>query len=119
MTDSARDELHRTSDELHRLAEEFRKLLDNSNSPCKIEQTTPEQLVQRFGLTLEEARAWLETESNYLADAFSHDSKQSKSSQHLIKGSVKSPFGLGSCEKPFGVLLRMFGWGSVTFRVMN
>ena len=52
-------------DELHRLTEEFGKLLGNSESVFLVEKTTPEQLIQHFGLTVEEAKSWLEKEPNY------------------------------------------------------
>jgi hypothetical protein len=52
-------------DELHRLSEEFRKL---ANLPTRIdEETKPEQLA-KFGLTLNEAKAWLKQEPNYPSD---------------------------------------------------
>jgi hypothetical protein len=51
-------------DELHRLNEEFKKLLGNSSSIHVSEKTLPEHLI-RFGLTTEEARAWLEQEPNF------------------------------------------------------
>ena len=57
-------------DELHRLGEEFKKLADNSNPTNNIEKTTPDQLA-KHGLTLDEAKAWLEQEPNYVpADEF-------------------------------------------------
>jgi hypothetical protein len=69
-------------DELHRLTKEFRKLAGlptDSNAP---ETTSPEQLT-RFGLTLNEAKAWLEQEPNYApADEFSQWRKQPKNSQN-------------------------------------
>jgi hypothetical protein len=57
MTDPIRDELHR-------LSMEFNKLLNKRI----VEETMPEELVQKFGLTLREAKAWLKNELNYLAD---------------------------------------------------
>lgn len=70
MTNSLDDELHKTSDELHRLAEEFRKLVGESNAENRngvhlSEKTTAEQLVQRYGLTMDEAKAWIEQEPDY------------------------------------------------------
>lgn len=58
MTDPIRDELHR-------LNEEFRKLVGMPDSADFVEKTTPEQLIQHFGLTVEEAKSWLGKEPNY------------------------------------------------------
>lgn len=55
MTDPIRDELHR-------LNEEFSKLLGISHLA---EKTTPEQLIRRFGLTVNEAKSWLKRGPNY------------------------------------------------------
>ena len=52
-------------DELHRLSEEFKKLLGDSKSETVAEKTTPEQLSKIFGLTIDEAKAWLEQEPDY------------------------------------------------------
>lgn len=51
-------------DELHRLNEEFKKLVGNSTNIPISEKTLPEHLT-KFGLTLDEARAWLEQEPNF------------------------------------------------------
>jgi hypothetical protein len=48
-------------DELHRLSEEFGKLLGSHSSAALVEKTTPENLMV-FGLTLDEAKAWLQNE---------------------------------------------------------
>jgi hypothetical protein len=50
-------------DELHRLNKEFKKLLENSSN-THLEKTLPEHLT-KFGLTLDEAKAWLEQEPNF------------------------------------------------------
>jgi hypothetical protein len=55
-------------DRLHKLNEEFRKLLGVSD----LEKTTPECLVE-FGLTLKEAKAWLENEPSFQSDVSCHD----------------------------------------------
>jgi hypothetical protein len=58
-------------DKLHRLKKEFDELLGDSNNLEKANRTTPERLVQRFDLTLDEAKAWLEQEPNFMpSDGF-------------------------------------------------
>lgn len=52
-------------DKLQRLKEEFDKLLGVSSNIHHIETTTPKQLTQ-YGLTLDEARDWLEREPNFI-----------------------------------------------------
>jgi hypothetical protein len=50
-------------DELHRLSEEFRKLVGKSTD-FTLEKTSPTEL-SKYGLTLDEAKTWLEYEPNY------------------------------------------------------
>ena len=60
-------------DELHRLNVEFKKLLGTSTSTHVSEKTLPEDLI-KFGLTLNEAKAWLENEPNFIpSDESYHD----------------------------------------------
>jgi hypothetical protein len=67
MTDPIRDELHR-------LNEEFSKLLGKSHSHAT-EKTTPQQLVHRFGLTSDEAKALLRHELAFVpSDVSYHES---------------------------------------------
>jgi len=67
-------------DELHRLSEEFKKLV----SPTSRETTTED--LAKFGLTSEEAKAWLRNEPNFaLSDVSYHDKKSDdKSSEPRI-----------------------------------
>jgi hypothetical protein len=63
-------------DELHRLAEEFGKLLDGTHIA---EKTTLEELIQRFGLTLNEAEEWLKSEPSFSpSDGFLQHKKSDK-----------------------------------------
>jgi hypothetical protein len=55
---------HTIDERLHRLNKELGKLL-NGATDRSLEKTTPEQLVQLFGLTLDEAKSWLEREPNF------------------------------------------------------
>jgi hypothetical protein len=66
MTDPIRDELDR-------LAKEFRKLVDE---PTNLnEETTPQDLT-KYGLTLDEAKAWLINEPKFnTSDDFLHDKR--------------------------------------------
>jgi hypothetical protein len=59
MTDPIRDELHR-------LNEEFDKLLGLHEGVHLPERTTPEQLVQCYGLTIDEAKVWIEQEPDFV-----------------------------------------------------
>jgi len=72
MTDPIRDGLDR-------LAKEFGKLLEKPNNILSINKTTPIELVQFFGLTQKEAKAWLEKEPNFIpSDDSYHDKKSDK-----------------------------------------
>jgi hypothetical protein len=57
---------HSIDDELHKLREEFEKLLNPEKVQAN-ETTIPEQL-KKFGLTLDEAKAWLEQEPNFFTN---------------------------------------------------
>jgi hypothetical protein len=59
-------------DELQRLNEEFRKLASLPTSTS--EETKPEHLT-KFGLTLDEAKAWLKQEPNYPSDEILHGNR--------------------------------------------
>jgi hypothetical protein len=59
-------------DELHKLSEEFRKLAGLPTS-TEIPEKTPQEQLTKFGLTLDEAKAWLRKEPNYVpADEKKH-----------------------------------------------
>jgi len=87
-------------DELHRIAEEFGKLLGTS---YLAEKTTPEELVQRFGLTTKQAKNWLKTEPYYdksildLSDDSYHDSpnrrKVNRTKKHNINKCMSQLYG--------------------------
>jgi hypothetical protein len=77
-------------DELHKLSEEFKKLLGESFGKQGIKETTPEELSRLFGLTLNQAKAWLKKEPNYIpADGFSQHEKQPKNSQNRQQDSLR------------------------------
>ena len=59
-------------DELHRLSEEFKKLVGEATPEQSIEKTTSEQLT-KFGLTTNEAKAWLNNEPNFSSDVSYHE----------------------------------------------
>jgi hypothetical protein len=59
-------------DELHRLSEEFKKLLDEPDDTFSLDKTTPEQLA-KFGLTHDEAEAWIKDEPEFSSDVSYHE----------------------------------------------
>jgi len=66
-------------DELHRLNEEFKKLLGNSSNDISLEEASPEQLIRDFGLTKNEAEAWLRNEPSFKSsDVFLQHKKSDK-----------------------------------------
>ncbi len=77
-------------DELHKLAEEFRKL---AGLPTSIsEKTTPEQLT-KFGLTLDEAKAWLKQEPNFFVSRrkvtdFKNDGEVTEPVEPIYRGGI-------------------------------
>ena len=58
MSDPIRDELHRECEEIKKMVYEF--LYDFT-----YKEPTPMQLVRDFGLTVNEAKSWLENEPNF------------------------------------------------------
>jgi len=49
------------------------EMLGESPSRSVYEETTPEQLGKLFGLTIDQAKAWLENEPNFTSDRFLHE----------------------------------------------
>jgi len=63
---------------LTRLNKEFDELLANAgidNNEFQIDETTPQQLINFFGLTAKEARAWLKQEPRFPTDISLHEPK--------------------------------------------
>ncbi len=52
-------------DELRKIREEFEKLVSNTQTKNDDTETTPEQVAKIFGLTITQAKTWLEREPNY------------------------------------------------------
>ena len=91
-------------DELHKLNEEFRKLLGLPSNAQITEKTTTKELVQSFGLTIDEAKAWLEHELDYKpSDECLHDRRNRRgldSTIHCIRWLVWQKERLfGTCQK--------------------
>jgi len=53
-------------DELHRLSEEFKKLANSAKTSTEqFTENNIDLLMNKFGLTYQQAKAWLENEPNY------------------------------------------------------
>jgi hypothetical protein len=115
MTDPIRDELHR-------LSEEFKKLV-------AVEETTPEQLVQRFRLTLDEAKEWLENEPKYPSDVSYHDASNrrqvNRTSEHnvllfelgpLLKLPMLQSASLNRTRQTYKMRKKEADWGNFLFK---
>jgi hypothetical protein len=61
------------SERLVKINEALEKMLRGSSSEAVSEETTPEQLARLFGLTLDQAKTWLENEPNFASDRFLHE----------------------------------------------
>jgi len=59
-------------DELNRLKEDCKKLLGKPIDTEQLEETNPNQLA-KFGLTFDEAQAWLDNEPSFSSDASYHE----------------------------------------------
>jgi len=64
-------------DELHRLSEEFRKLAGLPLNTNIHEEISPKHLT-KFGLTLDEAKAFLKNEPNYIRRKVTDDKSDDK-----------------------------------------